>query len=153
MENVLINAEIDYYAVPEDADFNGKKAETIKTYICNRLKQCDVLLCLIGEDTYKRPHIDREIHTALKGAVGVRLGVVSVVLPTRGDSINRIDKSTLPIKIWQNKDYVVWCDYEDLNFNIIDLLDKAESNANNRSLQTNHTNPCMPLRATIYYDN
>lgn len=153
VENILNSAEIDYYAVPENADFNGKKAETIKAYICNRLKQCDVLLCLVGQDTYRRPHVDREIHTALKGEAGIRLGVVAVVLPTRGDSISRIDKSTLPVKLWQNKNYVVWCNYEDLNSDIVDLLDEAESNSNNRQLQTNHSNPCMPLRATTYYDN
>ena len=59
VENILNNAGIDYYAVSEDADFNGKKAETIKTFICNRLKECDVMMCLIGRETYKRPHVDR----------------------------------------------------------------------------------------------
>ena len=153
VENILHSAGIDYYAVPEDADFNGKKAETIKNYICNRLKCCNILLCLVGEDTYKRPHVDREIHTALKGVVGTRLGIIAVLLPTRDDSVINKNESTISVKLRQNKDYVVWCDYKDLNSNIANLLDKAESNANNRRLQTNHTNPCMPLRATTYYDN
>lgn len=29
-ENILNNAGIDYYAVPEDADFNGKKLKQLK---------------------------------------------------------------------------------------------------------------------------
>ena len=38
LENILQSHRIDYYAVPEDADFNGKKAETIRNFLCNKLK-------------------------------------------------------------------------------------------------------------------
>ena len=151
--NILNNAEIDYYAVPEDADFNGKRAETIKTYICNRLKECDVMICLIGKETYKRPHIDREIHTALKGEPGVRLGIIGVLLDNRGDSLSNVNLSTFPAKLWDNKNYVVWTEYKDLNKSVNELVKQAKSNSRNRKLQTTHKNPCMPLRATLYYDN
>ena len=73
LENILQNYKIDYYAVPEDADFNGKKAESISNFLCNKLKKCDVLICLIGKETYSRPHVDREIHTAFKGEIGTRI--------------------------------------------------------------------------------
>lgn len=153
VENILTSAGIDYYAVPEDADFNGKKAETIKSFICNKLKKCDVMICLIGNATYSRPHVDREIHTALKGVPGVRLGIVAVHLPSRTDSLKSIDKNTYPKKILDNKKYVVWCDYSELNENIEDLINVAYQNSLNRKLQTNHTNPCLPLRTTLYYEN
>lgn len=153
VENILKNVGIEYYAVPEDADFNGKKAETIKTFLCNQLKKCDVLLCLIGDETYSRPHVDREIHTALKGSVGERLGIVAVLLNTRRDQIANIEKRTFPKKIMDNKNYVVFTAYNDLNNNLLDLLSKALDNARNKKLQTNHRNPCMPLRGTLYYDN
>ena len=153
VENILNNAGIDYYAVPEDADFNGKRAETIKTYICNRLKECDVMICLIGKETYKRPHVDREIHTALKGKPGERLGIICVLLDNRGDSLSNINLSTFPAKLWDNKNYVVWTEYKDLNKNVNELVKQAKSNSLNRKLQTTHKNPCMPLRATLYYDN
>ena len=103
LERILQNCGIDYYAVPEDADFNGKKAETIRNFLCNKLKKCDVIICLIGKDTYSRPHVDREIHTALKGAIGARLGIVGVHLPTRTDALNSIDLNTFPIKLWENR--------------------------------------------------
>ena len=153
VENMLNNVGIDYYAVPEDADFNGKSAETIKTFICNRLKECDVLLCLIGQETYRRPHVDREIHTALKGDPGVRLGIVGVLLSTRGDNLDSPNNATIPAKLRYNDDYVVWTEYNDLNSNIRDLIDEAYENSLDRRLQTNHSNPCMPLRTTLYYNN
>lgn len=153
VENILNNAGIDYYTVPENADFNGKKAETIKTYICNCLKKCDVVICLIGKETYKRPHVDREIHTALKGEPGTRLGIIGVLLDSRDDDLSNIDLSTFPAKLWDNKNYVVWTDYKDLNENVNELVKQAQLNSYNRKLQTNHKNPCMPLRAALYYDN
>lgn len=152
VENILSIAGIDYYAVPENADFNGKKAESIKTFICNRLKKCDVMICLVGEKTYSRPHVDREIHTALKGGVGVRLGIIAVHLPTRHDSLSSIDKNTYPKKLLDNKNYVVWCDYSYLNGNVEYLINTAYQNSLNRKLPTNHSNPCLPLRTTLYYD-
>lgn len=153
VETILNNAGIDYYAVSEDADFNGKKAETIKNFICNRLKKCDVLICLIGKETYKRPHIDREIHTALKGEPGVRLGIIGVLLDSRGDSLYDVDLNTFPTKLWDNKNYVVLTAYKDLNRDIIELVEQAANNSHNKKLQTNHSNHCMPLRAGRYYDN
>lgn len=148
VENILKSKNIDYYAVPEDADFNGKKQETIKTFICNKLKTCDVMICLIGNETYSRPHVDHEIHTALKGEPGVRLGIVAVNLPTRKDSINSIDKSSYPKKLIDNKEYVVFCDYMVLNDCVEKLIDRADQNSRNRKLQTKHTNPCLPLKTT-----
>lgn len=153
VENILSNAGIGFYAVPEDADFNGKKAETIKTFICNKLKKCDVMICLVGNKTYSRPHVDREIHTALKGAVGVRIGIVAVHLPCRNDSLKSIDKTTYPKKLLDNKNYVVFCDYFELNNKIEDLINLAYQNSIDRRLQTNHSNPCLPLRTTLYYEN
>ena len=153
LENILDYAGIEYYAVPEDADFNGKKAETIKRFICNRLKQCDVMICLIGKKTFSRPHVDREIHTALKGRPGSRLGIVGVLLPTRNETLKSIDKNTFSVKLWQNKEYVVWSEYSDLKNNISNLIHEAYKNSKNAKIQTNHSNPCMPLRSTVYYDN
>ena len=153
VENILSSIGIDYYAVPEDADFNGKKAETIKTFICNRLKKCDVMICLVGDKTYSRPHVDREIHTALKGVPGVRLGIVAVHLPSRTDNLNTVDRNTYPKKLLDNKNYIVWCNYSELNRDVEELINKAYQNSLNRKLQTNHSNPCLPLRTTLYYDN
>ena len=153
LENILTSKGIDYYAVPEDADFNGKRAETIKNYICAKLQKCDVLLCLIGQETYSRPHVDREIHTALKGGPSNRLGIVGILLPTRNETLQSIHLNTFPKKLWDNKDYVVWSTWDRLNGDINDLIQQALLNSQNNIIQTNHSNPCMPLRSKIYYDN
>lgn len=152
-ENILKSHGVDYYVVPANKSFNGQSAESIKTFLCDRLKQCDVLLCLIGKDTYSRPHVDHEIHTALKGSVGERLGVIGVHLPNRNDQLQNIDLNTFPTKLWDNKEYVVWTEWKSLNDNIIDLVQEAYKRSNNKKYQTNHKNPCMQLRQTRYYDN
>lgn len=152
-ENILRNVGIEYYAVPEEENFNGWSAQEINRFICSELQKCNVLLCLIGKNTYKRPHVDREIHTALKGDPGVRLGIVGVLLSTRGDSLDSPNKATIPAKLRDNSDYVVWTEYNDLNSNICGLIEKACKNSSNKRLQTNHSNPCMPLRKKLYYDN
>lgn len=153
VESIFIKQGIDYYAVPEDADFNGKTAESIKSFICNKLKKCDVLLCLIGKETYSRPHVDREIHTALKGNPGDRLGIIGVILPTRNEPLNSINLNTFPTKLWDNKDYVIWTSWDRLKNDINELIQKAVANSQNNRIQTNHSNPCMSLRSKKYYDN
>lgn len=153
LESILHKYNIDYYAVPEDADFNGKKNETIRTFTCNKVKKCDVLICLIGNETYSRPHVDREIHTALRGGVGQRLGIIAVLLPMRCDKLSNLHASTISIKLLDNENYVVWTDWYKVNGDIRFLIDSAIANSVNPKLQTNHTNPCLPLKSKIYYDN
>lgn len=152
-ENILKSHNVYYYVVPEDMNFNGKSAESIKTFLCEELKQCDVLLCLIGKDTYSRPHVDHEIHTALKGNVGDRLGIIGVHLPTRNDHLQSPDLNTFPVKLCDNKDYVVWTEWNSLNNDILELVQIAYERSKDKHCQTNHSNTCMELRKKIYYDN
>lgn len=151
--NILKSHGIDYYVVPENRSFNGKSAESIKTYLCEKLKQCNVLLCLVGQETYRRPHVDHEIHTALKGNVGERLGIVGVHLPKREDNLQALDLNTFPTKLWDNKEYVVWTEWENLNNDIVNLVQKAYERSMDFKHQTTHRNSCMPLRQSLYYDN
>lgn len=66
-----------------------------------------MLLCLIGKETYSRPHVDHEIHAALKGGIGERLGIVGVHLPKRTDNLQAIELNTFHTKLWENKNYIV----------------------------------------------
>jgi len=153
MESILTSHNIDYYAVPEDADFTGKHNETIRNYTCSKVKKCDILICLIGCKTYSRPHVDREIHTALKGNVGVRLGIIGVLLPTRSDSLSKASFDTIPVKLIDNKDYVVWSDWHVFQNTIDSLISVAFDRSLDSNIQTNHSNPCMPVKSKIYYEN
>lgn len=153
LETILKAHQIEYYAVPENADFNGKSNETIRDFTCRHVKKCQVLLCLIGKETYSRPHVDREIHTALRGIVGQRLGIIAVHLPSRSDSLSQLELSTISPKLWDNKNYVVWAYWSEMDQAIESLVWTAFERANDRSLCTAHTNACMPLKHKIYYDN
>lgn len=153
LETILKAHQIEYYAVPENADFNGKSNETIRDFTCRHVKKCQVLLCLIGKETYSRPHVDREIHTALRGIVGQRLGIIAVHLPSRSDSLSQLELSTISPKLWDNKNYVVWAYWSEMDQAIESLVRTAFERANDRSLCTTHTNACMPLKHKIYYDN
>lgn len=81
------------------------------------------------------------------------MGIIGVLLDTRGDTLKGIDLKSFPVKLWDNKNYVVWTEYKDLNRDIVELVKQAANNSHNENLQTNHSNPCMPLRSTLYYDN
>lgn len=150
-ENILKHYKIDYYVVPKDINFNGRAHDYIRSCIFNEMKSCNVLLCLVGRETYSRPHIDREIHEALKGEAGERLGIIGVLLSSRQDSFDSVDLNTFPKKLWDNREYVVWTTWENLNSNLLSLLDKAIENANNKNFVTNHSNSCMELRKKKYY--
>ncbi len=152
-ENILKSHNVDFYAVPEDANFNGKSQQVIEKFLLNKLKQCDVLLCLIGKETFSRPHVDREIHMALRGEVGERMGIIGVHLPTRDDKLTAIDLNTFPKKLYDNKDYVVWTSWNELNRSINNLIGLAIERLNDSKLQTSHKNPCLPLKSKIYFDN
>ena len=153
IEEILKTHKINYFAVPEDADFNGKSNEIIRRYTCNKVKQCDVLICLVGRETYSRPHVDREIHEALKGDVGSRLGIIAIFLPTRKDSLKNAEFNTISQKLIDNKDYVVWEYWSNLNEKIEKLIQEAYNNSFNKKIQTKHTNQCLPLKSKVYYDN
>ncbi len=152
-ENILRHYGIDFYAVPLNMDFNGKTHQYIETFILQNMKDCDVLLCLIGTDTYSRPHVDREIHTALKGDTSSRKGIIGVHLPCRTDDLSDCDLNTFPTKLYENKDYVVWTRWQNLNENIKELIKISLNNAKNIKIKTKHTNKCMELRKSKYYDN
>ncbi len=152
LENILISKDIDYYVVPEEANFDGQAHEKIDRFLTNKMKSCDVVICLIGKDTYTRPHVDHEIHAALKGGIKKRKGIVAVMLETRDDRINNIDPNTFPTKIQQNKDFVVLTQFASLHNNFSKLINKAYENAKDETIQVDHTNPCMKLRSGKYYD-
>lgn len=143
---------IKYYCVPDDQNFDGWAHEKIADYIRSSLKECDILLCIVGRNTYQRPHVDNEIHFALKGDVGIRKGIVAVMLENRQDSKNKINIETFPVKLRQNIEYVILEQFASLDNNLISDLKKAETNRNNPNLKTNHTNKVMKLRCGKYYD-
>ena len=142
-----------YYCVDENKNFNGLSHQDIANKICSMMHDCDVLLCIVGKETYARPHVDWEIHTALKGNINTRKGIVAVMLETRTDNKNDIDLDTFTTKLQENINYIVLEQYATIAGRIDDAIDTAIENSNNPRKQATHKNPVMQLRSGLYFDN
>ena len=151
--NILKKHNYKYFCVDENKSFDGLTHQHIADFICSEMKDCDVLLCLVGRETFSRPHVDWEIHTALKGIVGERKGIVGVMLENREDSKNEIDLNTFPTKFKDNFDYVVLEQFASINNRIEYAVNLAMKNRDDYRIQVTHKNRVMQLRSGKYYDN
>lgn len=152
IEDLLKDNDIPFYAVPKNVNFDGKHHQYIKDTILQGMYDCDVLLCIVGKDTYTRPHIDWELHEALKGDVNKRRGIVAVMLEKRGDSKNNIDYATFPNRLEDNENYIVIEQYASLQDRLKGALDAALDNSLNKRIQTSNKRKLMQLRSGKYYD-
>lgn len=152
IEDLLKDNDIPFYAVPKDVNFDGEHHQYIKDTILQGMNDCDVLLCIVGKDTYTRPHVDWELHEALKGNIHTRRGILAVMLEKRGDSKNNIDYATFPNRLEDNEDYIVIEQYASLQDRLKDALDKALGNSRNKDMQVNNSRLPMQLRQGKYFD-
>lgn len=150
--DILEANDIDYYCVPDEMNFSGWKHQKISQFISNELKKCEILLCIVGEETYSRPHVDIEIHSALKGDVSNRKGIIVVMLEKRKDNKNNINYSTFPSKLAQNEKYIVVEQFASFHATVIDDIQQALANKNNSKFQITHKNNVMKLRSGKYYE-
>lgn len=152
IENLLRQNNISYYAVPENTNFDGMHHQHIKDIINSQMYNCNVLLCIVGKETYSRPHVDWELHEALKGDINHRRGILAVLLENRRDNKNNIDYSTFPNRLQDNEDYIVIEQYCSLYEKIVEALDEAFKKSRDRYIQTNNTRCPMQLRQGRYFD-
>lgn len=152
IEDLLKDNDIPFYAVPKDMNFDGEHHQYIKDTILQGMNDCDVLLCIVGKDTYTRPHVDWELHEALKGNIHTRRGILAVMLEKRGDSKNNIDYATFSNRLEDNEDYIVIEQYASLQDRLKDALDKALDNSRNKDMQVNNSRLPMQLRQGKYFD-
>lgn len=153
LESILDEEGIEYYSVPENAQFNGQSHQYIKDQIISCMSDCSIVICLIGQETYSRPHVDWEIHAALKGGVGKRKGLIAVMLEVRGDSKNDIDYETFPNRIQDNEEYAVIEQFASLSERLYYAIKVAENNRKDEELNINNSRELMHLRSKRYYDN
>lgn len=151
IKNKLVDKQIDFYSVPEDADFSGWSHQKINDYILQSMKDCQVLLCVVGKETYSRPHVDHELHHSLKGGVGKRLGWIVCFLEERIDNVNDIDYSTFPARISDNEDYACMVQNASLISKIEELINDASSKRNSNDYQIDNTRKCMEFSGSKYY--
>ena len=149
---ILKENNINYYCVPEKMDFSGWTHQNIAEFIYNKLEKCDILLCIVGEETFSRPHVDMEIHAALKGSVCDRKGIIAVMLEKRGDSKNNINYVTFPVKLAQNEHFIVLQQFASFHATVNDDIQQAFANKNNSKLHVTHKNRVMQLKSGKYYE-
>lgn len=152
IEDLLKDNDIRCYAAPKNVDFDGKNHQYIKDTILQRMNDCEALLCIVGKETYTRPHVDWELHEALKGDIKTRKGILAVMLEKRGDSKNNIDYATFPNRLEDNEKYIVIEQYASLQDRLREALDKALNNSRNRNIPVNNRRKPMPLRQEKYFD-
>lgn len=152
IEEILKANNIAYYAVQEDANFNNLNHQYIKDVINENMFDCDILLCIVGKETYSRPHVDWELHEALKGDVNKRKGILVVLLEKRLDNKNDINYETFPNRLQDNESYIVIEQFCSLHTKITNALEEALDKSWNNRLQTNNRRKLMPLRKGKYYD-
>lgn len=150
IEQMLKENGIPCYAVPKDSNFDGKNHQHIKDLIVQNMSDCDVVLCIIGQDTYTRPHVDWELHEALKGDINQRKGILAVMLETRDDRKNNIDYATFPVRLKDNRKYIVIEQYCSLKDRLCDALETALAISWSKTIQTNNKRIPMELRQSKY---
>lgn len=153
IKNKLDKKGISYYAVPLNADFTGWSNQQISDFILSEMWDCQILLCVVGKETYSRPHVDYELHHSLKGGVGKRLGWIVDLLETRHDSIYEIDYSTFPNRIQDNEEYACLVSNASLFTLIEEHMKIANSKRKDPKQVIDNTRPCMPLSKSKYYKN
>lgn len=149
---ILKENNIASVVIDEKQSFNEWSHQKITEYVRNKMKECNVLLSIVGKDTYSRPHVDYEIHEALKGDVNSRKGIIAVMLETRLDNKNNIDLNTFPTKLKDNLNYIVIEQYSSIRDKILNATNKALKNKKDANIKTNHSNKVMQLRSGKYYD-
>lgn len=153
IETLLCEHGYPFYCVNENKNFNGLSHQNIAIKICSIMDDCDVLLCIVGKETYARPHVDWEIHSALKGDTINRKGIVAIMLENRQDSKNNIDFNTFPTKLQENLNYIVLEQFATIEGRIDYAINTAMENKNNTKIQITHRNPVMKLKSGLYFDN
>ena len=139
---------IDYYVVPEDDGFNGVHNQEICKRILTELDKCNCVICLVGKETYQRPHVDHEIKYALHR----RKGIVSLFIENRRDSIFNPNLATYPARLKDNKEYVVESQFGSGLGDISKLIDEAV-NISKSKVTIDNSRKCMALKNKIYYEN
>ncbi len=114
---------------------------------------CDLVLCIVGKETFSRPHVDWELHEALKGGIKSRKGIIAVLLENRLDSKKFINSETFPVRLNDNLDYIVIEQFSSLNERIQYACEKAKENSKDKMIQVINNKKPMELRKKLYFDN
>jgi len=152
---LLDDANILYYCVPEDMDYNSQEFEAYRKAFVKELGYCDVVICLIGKDTYSKTHVDFELNEALKGGPSSRKGIVALMLDSRKDNKENIDYRTFPVRLVDNirNSYVVIENFDSFHLTAEEVLEKARIQSLISFIPVFNARMVLPFRLKEYYAN
>lgn len=151
LEKILKENNIDYYAVPENADYDGMNHDTIRQTINRHMVAVDVVICIVGKETYTRPHVSHELNAALSGGVGKRKGVIALILENRMDPKDKIDWQTVDARISKNQKYVIIEKFGSFHSRVVSLIELAYQNSKDLRIQVKNNMTINNLRGKKYY--
>lgn len=106
----------------------------------NYLKNSTVTVVLVGQETWKRKHVDWEIYSSLyDGSKNKRSGLIGVLLPSYPDLINnKYNPYTIPQRLYDNiqTGYAKIYSWDDFLINCEDYIDEAYKRKNDYSFKT-----------------
>lgn len=152
---ILEELNYDVNIIDEDHIFDGRKHQEIAQICIDEIEDCDVTICIVGNETYRRSHVDHEIKVSLRGGFENRKGLIAVMLEERGDSKNNIELNIFPNRIQDNIsdefNYVVLEQWASIRDKIRDAIDEAEFRRTEHiNVKNNRT--LMELRQGRYYN-
>lgn len=152
LQKILKENNVNYYAVPENANFDGMNHDTIRQTINRHMVDVDVVICIVGKETYSRPHVSHELNAALSEGVGKRKGVIALILENRIDAKDNIDWKTVDARISKNQNYVIIEKFGSFHSRVIKIIKKALQNANNPKIHVKNNMKINNLRSKKYYE-
>ena len=156
LQEILIDHNYSVVMIDEDYDFDGEYHDHIAQICVDEITPCDVVICLVGTETYSRAHVDHELKKAFKGGIGNRKGVIAVMLEERGDSKNNIDYSTFPNRLQDNQteqhDYIIIEQFGSFYERVNDAIDDAIDISVDERSNPKNNRYLMELRKGKYYD-
>lgn len=155
LEDLLLENNYKVSSIDEDHIFDGKKHQEIAQICIDEIEDCDVTICIVGKETYKRSHVDHEIKATLRGGFEYRRGLIALMLEDRGDSKNDIDLNTFPNRIQDNItddfDYCVLEQWASIKDRLREAIDEAEFRRT-QHINVKNNRGLMELRKGKYYN-
>lgn len=150
ISNQIKQAKYNVFVIGDNYNFDETTHVKISEIISTKQENCNVVVYLIGKETYSRSHCDLELKKTLKGGPGRRKGLVGVLLGNRGDTIDNLDKSTISNRIYENEKYVVLATEKQFNNNPRKYINIALKRRDNVRISVINKMPAMTLRNKKY---
>lgn len=124
LEKLLDKLKLEHYSIPEEY----LDSASLPSSVIDNIDKCSVAVCLIGRETYCSSHVSCELNEAIRK----KMGIMGIILESRKDNKNHIDKETFPEAIIENctkeVPYAVLIQYATMEEEFLSAFFQAKSN-------------------------